>query len=112
GVHLPIEAVLALKPGDVLSLQAPADGGVTLYADKVPVHRARPGRSGPRRADHRARRRCAMSSDAALTRLAQSSSEAVVGILEMFAPGKVEAGDVAVLEQGSNPLAGLPFPAV
>jgi flagellar motor switch protein FliM len=50
GVLLPIEAVLALKPGDVLSLQAPADGGVTLYADKVPVHRARPGRSGSRRA--------------------------------------------------------------
>ena len=50
GVHLPIEAVLALKPGDVLSLQAPADGGVTLYADKVPVHRAKPGRSGSRRA--------------------------------------------------------------
>jgi flagellar motor switch protein FliM len=50
GIHLPIEAVLALKPGDVLSLQAPADGGVTLYADKVPVHRARPGRSGSRRA--------------------------------------------------------------
>jgi flagellar motor switch protein FliM len=50
GVHLPIEAVLALKPGDVLHLQAPADAGVTLYADKVPVHRARPGRSGSRRA--------------------------------------------------------------
>jgi flagellar motor switch protein FliM len=50
GVHLPIEAVLALKPGDVLSLQSPADGGVTLYADKVPVHRAKPGRSGSRRA--------------------------------------------------------------
>ena len=50
GVHLPIEAVLALKPGDVLSLQAPADAGVTLYADKVPVHRAKPGRSGARRA--------------------------------------------------------------
>jgi flagellar motor switch protein FliM len=49
-VHLPIEAVLALKPGDVLPLQAPADAGVTLYADKVPVHRGRPGRSGARRA--------------------------------------------------------------
>jgi flagellar motor switch protein FliM len=48
-VHLPIEAVLALQPGDVLSLQAPADAGVTLYADKVPVHRAKPGRSGSRR---------------------------------------------------------------
>ena len=53
-----------------------------------------------------------MSSDAALTRLAQSSSEAAVGILEMFAPGQVQAGDVAVLDAGSNPLAGLPYPAV
>jgi flagellar motor switch protein FliM len=49
-VQLPIESVLALRPGDVLSLKAPADGGVTLYADKVPVHRGRPGRSGARRA--------------------------------------------------------------
>jgi flagellar motor switch protein FliM len=49
-VHMPIEAVLALKPGDVLPLQAPAEAGVTLYADKVPVHRAKPGRSGARRA--------------------------------------------------------------
>jgi flagellar motor switch protein FliN/FliY len=53
-----------------------------------------------------------MSTEAALTRLAQSSSEAVVGILEMFAPGQVQAGDIAVLEAGANPLAGLPFPAV
>jgi flagellar motor switch protein FliM len=42
--------VLALQPGDVLSLGAPADGGVTLFADKVPVHHAKPGRSGSRRA--------------------------------------------------------------
>src|SRR4051794_34094590 len=53
-----------------------------------------------------------MSSEAALTRLAESSSEAVVGILEMFAPGQVEAGALGVLEPGGNPLAGLPFPAV
>jgi len=53
-----------------------------------------------------------MSTGAALTRLAQSSSEAAVGILEMFAPGQVQAGDVAVLDAGSNPLAGLPYPAV
>jgi flagellar motor switch protein FliN len=53
-----------------------------------------------------------MSSAAALIRLAESSSEAVVGILEMFAAGQVRAGDVAVLEAGSNPLAGLPYPAV
>jgi flagellar motor switch protein FliM len=49
-IELPIEHVLALQPGDVLSLGAPADGGVTLFADKVPVHRAKPGRSGSRRA--------------------------------------------------------------
>ena len=49
-IELPIEQVLALQPGDVLSLEAPAEGGVTLYADKVPVHRAQPGRSGSRRA--------------------------------------------------------------
>ena len=49
-IELPIEQVLALQPGDVLPLGAPAEGGVTLYADKVPVHRAKPGRSGSRRA--------------------------------------------------------------
>lgn len=49
-VEMPIEQVLALQPGDVLRLEAPADAGVTLFADKVPVHRAKPGRSGSRRA--------------------------------------------------------------
>jgi flagellar motor switch protein FliM len=49
-IELPIEQVLALRPGDVLRLGAPAEAGVTLYADKVPVHRAKPGRSGSRRA--------------------------------------------------------------
>jgi len=49
-IELPIEQVLALQPGDVLRLGAPADAGVTLFADKVPVHRAKPGRSGSRRA--------------------------------------------------------------
>ena len=49
-VELPIERVLALRPGDVLPLQAPAAAGVTLYADQTPVHRGRPGRSGSRRA--------------------------------------------------------------
>jgi flagellar motor switch protein FliN/FliY len=53
-----------------------------------------------------------MSSEAALVRLAQSSSEAVVGVLEMLAPGQVQAGDIAVLDTGTEPLSGLPFPAV
>jgi flagellar motor switch protein FliM len=49
-VEMPIEAVLNLREGDLLRLNAPATGGVTLFADKVPVHSARPGRSGSRRA--------------------------------------------------------------
>jgi flagellar motor switch protein FliM len=49
-VAMPIEAVLALKEGDLLRLNAPASGGITLFADKVPVHTGRPGRSGSRRA--------------------------------------------------------------
>jgi flagellar motor switch protein FliM len=42
--------VLALKPGDVLSLDGQAASGITIFADQVPVHRARPGRSGLKRA--------------------------------------------------------------
>jgi flagellar motor switch protein FliM len=49
-VQMPIEAVLALRPGDLMPLHAPTSGGITLYADKVPVHTAKPGRSGSRRA--------------------------------------------------------------
>ena len=56
-VELPIEEVLALRPGDVLRLDGRADDGVTLYADDVPVHRAHAGpqRRPPRGADHRSR---------------------------------------------------------
>jgi flagellar motor switch protein FliM len=49
-VELPIEQVLALRPGDVLRLDARAAQGVMLYADAVPMHRAMPGRSGGSRA--------------------------------------------------------------
>jgi flagellar motor switch protein FliM len=45
-----VEQVLALAPGDVLRLDARAEQGVTLFAGDVPMHRGRPGRSGPRRA--------------------------------------------------------------
>jgi flagellar motor switch protein FliM len=47
--ELPIERVLALRPGDVLRL-SPTSEGVTLFAGDVPVQHARPGRSGSRRA--------------------------------------------------------------
>ena len=49
-VDLPLEQVLALRPGDVLSLEAPAASGITLFADETPVLVGRPGRSGSRRA--------------------------------------------------------------
>jgi flagellar motor switch protein FliM len=49
-IEMPIEQVLALRPGDVLRLDARAEDGVTVFADSVPVHRAQPGRSGTRRA--------------------------------------------------------------
>lgn len=49
-VHLTVDEVLALEPGSVLELDAPASSGVTLIAENTPIHRARPGRSGRRRA--------------------------------------------------------------
>jgi flagellar motor switch protein FliM len=49
-VEVAIEDLLDLKVGDVVRLGASAQAGVTLFADSVPVHRARPGRSGRRRA--------------------------------------------------------------
>ena len=48
--QMSVEDVLALKPGDVLRLDGHAANGITLFADQVPVHRARPGRSGLKRA--------------------------------------------------------------
>jgi flagellar motor switch protein FliM len=50
-VELPLAGVLALRPGDILRLDGAAEeGAVTLYADAVPLHRAKLGRHGRRRA--------------------------------------------------------------
>ena len=48
--RMPIREVLALRPGDVLKLGPCAGSEVTLFAEDVPVHVGRPGRSGSRRA--------------------------------------------------------------
>ncbi|HET7171877.1 MAG TPA: FliM/FliN family flagellar motor switch protein [Gaiellales bacterium] len=48
--HMPIEEMLALRPGDILRFRVPAAEGVTLFAGHVPAHRAQPGRNGNRRA--------------------------------------------------------------
>jgi flagellar motor switch protein FliM len=42
--------VLALRPGDTINFMSPSADGITLMADKVPVHRAQPGRCGRWRA--------------------------------------------------------------
>ena len=49
-IDLAAEQVLALQPGDVLRFGRAADSGVTVFADESPVYRAKPGRSGHRRA--------------------------------------------------------------
>jgi flagellar motor switch protein FliM len=50
-VDLALDEVLALRAGDVVSLGSGAgDGGVTLFADNVALHRGRLGRNGRRRA--------------------------------------------------------------
>jgi flagellar motor switch protein FliM len=48
--EMPVERVLALTPGALLALQDRAEEGVRLYAEGVPLGRARPGLRGTRRA--------------------------------------------------------------
>lgn len=47
--ELTVDEVLALAPGDIVRLGPSSAGGI-LYADAVPIHRTKPGRSGNRRA--------------------------------------------------------------
>jgi flagellar motor switch protein FliM len=50
-VNMPVEDVLALRPGDTLRLDGAAEeGAVTLFADNVPLQRCKLGRNGRRRA--------------------------------------------------------------
>jgi flagellar motor switch protein FliN len=53
-----------------------------------------------------------VSGDDALIRLGQSISEAISGVLEMFAPGKIVPGEVSVIAGERNPMESLPLPAV
>jgi flagellar motor switch protein FliN/FliY len=48
----------------------------------------------------------------ALLRLGASTAEAVAQVLEMFAPGAVERGEVTVLPEGTSPFAGVPAGSV
>jgi flagellar motor switch protein FliM len=48
--ELPLSAVLAIAPGDIVLLGGPASAGVQVSANDAPLHRARPGRRGRKRA--------------------------------------------------------------
>jgi flagellar motor switch protein FliM len=49
-VQMAVRDILALGPGSTIHFEAPADDGIELYADSVPLARARAGRHGQRRA--------------------------------------------------------------
>lgn len=49
-VDLPVAEVLRLAAGDLIPLNAHSSAGVTLFVDGTPLERAKPGRSGSRRA--------------------------------------------------------------
>ena len=53
-----------------------------------------------------------MTTDEALVKLGQSTSEAVCGVLEMFAPGQITPGETQVVAPGKHPLESIPVPAV
>ena len=53
-----------------------------------------------------------MNVDDALVRLGESTSEAVAGILQMFAGDAAQPGPVTIVAQDADPLQGLPTPAV
>jgi flagellar motor switch protein FliN/FliY len=53
-----------------------------------------------------------MTADEALERLASSTAEACVGVLDMFAPGKVSVGDPFVAGEAKTALSGLRVPGV
>ena len=53
-----------------------------------------------------------MNVDEALIRLGESTSEAVAGILQMFAGDAAQPGPVAIVSADTDPLASVPTPAV
>lgn len=53
-----------------------------------------------------------MTTEEALVKLGQSTTEAICGVLEMFAPGQITPGEVAVVAAGKHPVEGIPVPAV
>ena len=89
-VTMPIEAVLALKEGDLLRLTRPPRRDHAVRRQGARAHGPPgPQRQPPRRAGHGPRRAGRMSAERGPDRLGQSTAEACLGVLEMFAAGKV-----------------------
>ncbi len=87
-VQIPIEQMVALTPGSLLTLEDRAEDGVALFAEGVPLGRGRPGLSGARRAvkltssatpTASRRLRASLSASAGGTDAAQSSEGADEG---------------------------------
>ena len=111
--NMTVAEVLALQPGDVLRLDGPASHGVTLFADQVPVHRARPGRNGTqaRRPDPRPGGGRAMNADDALIRLGESTSRGGRRRSCRCSPAtRPSPGAVTIVGAGHRPAPGLPDP--
>ena len=113
-IDLEVSEILALVPGSIVKFGVPADDGVMLYAENVKLARAQPGLTwaASRRADLRARGHGLMSATDmtprdALMRLGASTAEAIAQVLEMFAPGTIERGDVSVMGEGQSPFNGI-----
>jgi flagellar motor switch protein FliN/FliY len=53
-----------------------------------------------------------MNVEDALTKLGESTSEAVAGVMQMYAGDAAQPGPVAIVGAGSDPLGALPVPAV
>ena len=49
-IDLPVSDILSLQPGSVIHLGAPANSGVSLFAENVKLGHGRPGANGPKRA--------------------------------------------------------------
>lgn len=53
-----------------------------------------------------------MTQEEAIVRMAESTAEAVQGVLEMFAPGRVSVGEVSIVGSDDDPLDHITAPAV
>ena len=53
-----------------------------------------------------------MSAEGPLLRLGQTTSEAITSVLEMFAPGRIVPGEVAVVDGDRHAMEAIPVPAV